>query len=174
MEILIIPVFAILAADLYCAWKESEITAKYAAFNVYGKFKAYIFTNFICVAIVGIILFICSITSKLESAFAIVGTFLIIIGVAISSLVYRSAKSKCPDGPLKDKLMINMIISGFGSSFKSTLFFLNIFAKVFEPKKYVDEDGRNVYVHIDDKVYDERGNLVGKKTDSNTYIRTKR
>ena len=170
---LFILIIVVIAASIYCIWRESEVTAVYKAFNVYGKFKAYLFTNFICVAIVGVVLFICSIASKIESDFAILGIFLIIIGVLVSSLVYRSAKSNCPDGYLKDKLMINMIISGWGSGFKSIFFFLNVFAKAVEPKKYIDEDGKIVYVHIDDKVYDECGNLVGKKTDSNTYLRRK-
>ncbi len=161
------------AALVYCAWKESEITAKYKAFNVYGKFKAYMFTNFICVAIIGMIFCIYSVLSKLESDYAILGIFFIVLGVAVSSFIYRSVKNKCPDGALKDKLMISMIISVFGGGLKSIFFFLSIFAKAIEPKKYVDEDGNIIYVHIDDKVYDESGNYVGKKTDSNTYLREK-
>ena len=147
----------------YCSWKVDQVLLPYKTFNVFGKFKAYMFTNFVTVAFVGILLmFIQSV---------LLGLIVFIIGVSISSFIYRSTKSKCPDGPLKDKLMKNMIIVGVGSSFNTIFFFFHIAAKAVEPKKAIDDKGRTIYIFFDDNVYDESGRFVGKRTDVDTYIR---
>ena len=88
--------------------------------------------------------------------------------------IYRSTKSKCPNGPLKDKLLISMIISGVGITFKITSVFLMFVMKIFEPQKAVDEKGRTIYIFSDDNVYDSNGNWIGKKTDTNKYVRVDR
>ena len=104
---------------IYCAWKEAEVSAPYRIFNIYGRVKVYLFTDFIAVAIVGFGSVIYSIFSKTKTdyGFLVMSVLFIFIGIGVSVFIYRSTKSKCPNGPLKDKLLISMIISGVGITF---------------------------------------------------------
>ena len=162
--LLLIPVL-LFVFSVYCAWKADNVSLPYRTFNVYGKIKSYIFMNFIAVSFCGIIWVLYLLLSKKPIDYGEVGFsfFLIIIGMAVSNFIYKSAKNKCPDGPMKDKLAVSMIISGIGYTTNTVFFFLHLAGKIFEPKKAIDDKGRTIYIFPDDNVYDETGRFVGKK-----------
>lgn len=170
--------FLILIAPIsfYSAWKCDEIYLPYKTFNVFGKFKAYLFVNFIELAIVAVIVLIGSLFSKNPVDSSNVPFFILMIplGIAIAMWAYKSAKSDCPDGPLKDDLAKNMFMTGAGYSMRRVLFFMTFIAEeLTKPKHAVDSQGREIYIFYDDNVYDKYGHFVGKKTDEGKYVRLK-
>lgn len=163
------------AFAFYCAWKADDVYMPYKVFDVFGKFKARMFVNFIWVAIVGVFGIIYCLLSKKSFDSLETGFFVLMVplGVAISILIYKSSKGKCPDGPLKDNLAKNMYIAGSGYSMRQMLFFMSFAAKTLGPTRAVDNKGREIYIFSDGDVYDASGNFVGKKTDVDKYVRIK-
>lgn len=164
---------ACLVSFAYCAFKESEITAKYQTFGVYGRFKAYLFLDMAAAGVVFILgAFIFPI---LQSKIDMLVWFVFgAICVAIAFYIFHSAKSKCPEGPLRDKFLISMVITGVGVAVKIILFFVSTIWDVIGPKIMVNEDGKTIYVFNDGDVYDGAGNIIGKMTGSNEYIEFKK
>ena len=155
---------------IICAIKESRTTALFKAFGVYGRFKAYLFIDLF---FAGIALVIGAFVS--EDAMGIGSKPLaIIVGVvcvALAVLIYITTKRKCPVG-LRGRLLISMLISGWGVAFKVAIFFVFVVWRMMMPVEATDEDGNTIYIHGSD-VYNSQGERIGTRDGSNTFIREK-
>lgn len=166
-------VMTYLALCVYCAFKENATTAKYQTFGVYGRFKAYLFVDMIAAGVVFILMaFTVSLPQRVTDmlAFLAIGAICIIIAF----LIFRFAKSKCPEGDLRDKLLISMIITGMGITVKLVVCFISAIWTIVGPKKMVNDEGKTIYVFNDGDVYDELGNIIGKQVSGNKYIEFKK
>ena len=158
---------------IYCARNADEVLMPYKMFNIVGRFKSFVFFMFFGSGVLGLGLGLVTLIYSHDSNLRLSPYFLsCILCIVVGVLIYRSIAAKCPAGPLKNRLAWSMIVSGCGSIFRVIFFFINIAAEALEPKKAIDNKGRTIYIFPDDNVYDEVGNWVGKKTDTDKYIRT--
>jgi len=163
-----IVVFSLLAIFIICAFKESSTTAKYQFFGVYGRFKAYLFTDLLLVGILCLAQpFIPAIADDHSNPVMNPTFGLIYLGICV--LIYVLTLAKCPSG-LRGGLLISMLITGLGISMKFCLFFIGTIWDLIGPQEYIDSDGNRVYAFQND-VYDGNGNKIGHTSDYRTYTR---
>ena len=143
---------AFLVLCVVCAAMESKVTGTYKAFGVYGRVSAY-FSMF---APMGLGMFI---ASFFVPEFAAERWMMLILAL-VGAVFYVVAYLKCPDF-LKKKLIISLLISGFGVCIKVCFFFIGAVWSLVGPQEMEDSDGRTVYVY-DGEVYDGGGNHLGK------------
>jgi hypothetical protein len=150
--------------------KESSVTGTYKAFGVYGRILAYLFVDGVTVAIAALL----GMLGLFGGFKANVGMsiLLVLFGVAMAAGIYCFVSRRCPE-VLKGRLLVSLLISGFGVVVKISCFFIGAVWVLVAPRQLVDEDGRSVYV-IGDDVYDASGMKVGELDpyDSSRYLRT--
>lgn len=168
--LLAVLLFTILVALILCAVKDSSVTGTYKAFGVYGRILAYLFVDGVTVACAGLF----GLLGIFGGHRADIGTSLLLalLGVAMAIVIYWFVLQRCPD-MLKDRLLISLLISGFGVVTKISCFFIGAVWVLVSPREMVDEDGHAVYV-INNDVYDVGGRKVGEVDphDSSRYLRT--
>ena len=110
-------ILAFLIFSFYAAAKESEVTARYT--GVYGRLSARFAVTLTALGVILPIVMIVLIVLEGPSAqiFPVIGFALVSLLTGI--LLFVNAFKKCPEY-LKDKLVISMVITALGSSFKRT------------------------------------------------------
>lgn len=166
-------VFAALGFFIYCGFKESATTGFYKSYGVYGRIKAYLFTDLAFAAVISLVGLLLMPFGVFDDALdnALV-TPISCIGCAIGAIViFMITLPKCPPA-LRGRLMWDMIVSGCGVSMKFCLFFLGFVWDLIGPIQMVDSNGRTVYVY-DGDVFDTGGNKVGhvNPDNPNEYVR---
>lgn len=154
---------AFLVFCAYCAFSESKRTGLFKTFGVYGRVAAY-FSLFLPLGIAAFIasFFVQELSIK-EAPFMLL---VALLGAAPIWWAWR----KCP-AFLKGKLIVSMLLSGFGVAIKICFFFIGAVWAMTGPKEMVNEDGQPVYLYGND-VYDGSGNLVGHASaDHSSYTR---
>lgn len=143
-----------------CATMESKTTGLFKAFGVYGRVTAYL-SMF---APLGFIMFIYSFfpdgVKDGRWGYLLMG----ILGSGLYYLVYL----RCPPF-LRKKVILSLLISGFGVTMKIILFFVRAVWNLQKPKEMVDSKGRTVYV-FQGEVYSPHGKHLGSVTDTNRFI----
>ena len=162
----------LLGLMVVCAFKESSTTGLYKAFGVYGRIRAYLFIDFVFAGIAMIFAVLAmpfggenlGITNTI--LYLVGGVVLLVLGAGIYLMTY----ARCPD-MLKGKLLISMLISGWGVAMKVAVFFIGFVWAIAGPQEFVDTSGRTVYVY-DGDVYTGDGTKVGvvDPNDRNRYI----
>lgn len=156
---------------IICFTKESAVTGLYKTFGVYGRFYAYLTTCFLAGGICTLVGGIASLFIDLEELQGI-GSFLYLVVQAvllfgIGLFMYSRAKKKCPDF-LRKKLLVSMLITGFGVGAKICLFFLGFVWKLTAPKKVTLGNGQSGYVYCGD-VYTSDGTCVGSVSGPDSF-----
>lgn len=110
-------VLSFLIFSFYAAAKEKEVTARYE--GVYGRMSARLAVTLTALGIIFPIGLIVAIVQEGMSAevFSIIGFAL--ASLLIGILLFARAFKKCPEH-LKSKLIVSMLITALGSSFKRT------------------------------------------------------
>lgn len=158
----IVPIilFTILGGGLVCFIKEKKITGTYSAFGVYNRFSAYITAVCLFAPVIVLISTIVRLIAG-DSSFGdlpmpiLVSIVLFFIGRRF----YRAMESKCPEF-LRKKLLISLLISALGISFKLAFFFIGAVWTLESPRTMVDSNGRELLVH-GSSVYLPDGTCVG-------------
>ena len=86
---------------------------------------------------------------------------------AIGILMYMRARMKCP-AFLRGKLLISMLITGFGVGAKICLFFLGFVWKLVEPTGVALANGQSGYIYCGE-VYSSNGMHLGTVNGNNTF-----
>lgn len=144
---------AYLALMAVCAMKESQVTGLYKAFGVYGRLTAYL--SLFCP--LGLGMFVASFFMD-DVGFPTNLAYLLV--AFLGGLIYWHVYRKCPDF-LKKKVIVSLMISGFGVCTKICFFFLGFIWKLTGPQEMFDESGNTVF-YYNGNVYDSNGHLVGK------------
>ena len=185
---------AVIGAAVLCAKKEKELSGFYKAINVCGRVWAFLTGNFLVTgvgsAIAVPILVVLMISGKEEQVAALMGmegsagepfmvmlTFVIcaVICLALGLLMYKSALKKCPD-QLKKGFLKDIMIIYFGLIFRLSFFFMIfIYGMMWWQSRKTEYtvNGKKAYTYgNDDTLYDEYGNVVGRKSGSDQAVMT--
>ena len=156
--------------------KESKVTGIYKSANVYGRFYAYITTTALYGAIACLIGGIAFVTMLEDAEFAeILGSIACGIGGfalwgAIGFFLYKRAYNRCPEA-LRKRLLISMMITGFGTAVKILLFILPGIWNLVGPEEMVGANGEKLYLY-NGEVYDSNWKHVGTASaDRTTYVK---
>lgn len=157
---MVILAIAFLVLCVVCALKESKVTGTFKAFGVYGRIAAY----FGLFAPLGLGMFVASFFVEDLAA----QRWLMLGLAAFGSLFYVFAYLKCPEF-LKKKVIISMLISGFGLCVKLAFFFIAAVWTLTGPQQMVDDDGNTILVY-GGEVYTPSGEHIGTvSADGNSY-----
>lgn len=195
MAVVIIVVgIVFIGVAILCAKKEKELSGFYKAINVCGRVWAFLTGNFLltgvgCVIAVPILL-VLMITGKGEQvaalmgtegtsggAFMVVLTFIIcaVICLAFGLFMYKRALKKCPD-QLKKGFLKDIMIIYFGLIFRLSFFFMVfVYGMMWWQSRRTEYtiNGKKAYTYgNDDTLYDEYGNVVGRKSGSDQAFMT--
>lgn len=157
-----------LGCCLFCFIKEKKVTGTYSAFGVYNRFSAYM--TVVCLfAPVAVLI---STVVRLLLGDRNFGDLPmpIIVSIVLSFLGYSSYRAiarKCPDF-LRKKLLVSLLISAVGVSFKIALFFIGAVWALESPRTITDSDGRDLLVH-GGSVYLPDGTCVGDMTGHDSF-----
>ena len=158
---MVILAIAFLVICVVCACMESRVTGTYKAFGVYGRIAAY----FGLFAPMGLGMFIASffVRDLADQRWLMLGLGL------FGSLIYLFVYLKCPEF-LKKKVIISMLISGFGLCVKLAFFFIAAVWTLTGPQQVEDADGNTILIY-GGEVYSSSGEHIGTVTeDGNSYI----
>lgn len=159
---------------VFCAFKESSVTAPYKQFNIYGRWRAFFafdFTGLGAVLIAGAILDILGywliITKPILKTLGTPLMFLcglasFVLGISIYVYTYK----KCPKD-WRNKLIINMLITALGTIMKVCFFWTMFFLKIWSytlPEYITGSDGKKYIRHRDGNIYTDDGKRVGNET----------
>lgn len=140
---------------IFCAFKESKLTAIYKANKVYGRITAYLAMDLTLVGILGLLSVFIPAIKEMNATPLL--ALLLIPGIGLYALAFV----KCPQS-LKSKCIPSMIISGIGVTMKICVFFLPFVWKMA---------GMNVSTAsssgIPDMIQDSRGNSCRTRVDGN-------
>ena len=87
--------------------------------------------------------------------------------------MYYRVFAKSPDF-LKKRCLFDLAVSGFGVAVRVVLFFMMFFISAWweanKPRSYILDDGREVYVFPDNRVYDPVKHQYGKANNDRDVV----
>ncbi len=165
---MIVPMLIYLVFAFVCFLKEPKITGYYKVTGIYGRIYAYFSIAFLCgvpLIIVGLV------TGQIPSSQTILWIIMLIVFAAVTFFMYYRVYKKSPDF-MKKRCLVDLTVSGFGTAFRVSFFVLRLFIgtwwTVNVPEQYVLQNGQQVYVFFDGRVYNPATGKFGITTDMNT------
>lgn len=115
---------AFFVVALVCAIKESDTTGTYKTFGVYGRLKAWLFTNLLLSGTLYVLAIVTSPFTGLLAGIANAWLYLLIALAAsgMSAAIFIHSHAKCP-AMLRPRLLQSMLLSGLGVNLKLCVFF---------------------------------------------------
>ncbi|MGN1020297.1 MAG: hypothetical protein ACI4O7_07965 [Aristaeellaceae bacterium] len=156
---------------IVCFVKESSVTGLYKTFGVYGRLYGYLTTTFLLGSVCLLGGGIASMFVDTGESAGVGGLLLALLGaavcLAIGVFMFLGARMKCPEF-LRGKLLISMLITGFGVAAKICLFFLGFVWKLVEPTSVTLANGQSAYIYCGE-VYSSNGLHLGTVNGNSTF-----
>ena len=139
----------------------------YKLAGIYGRIYAYVAFAFMIGGIGGVIGLL-TLNAKSKDIIPI------ILSMIIGGYMYFRVYRKSPDF-LKKRCLIDLTISGLGVAARVSFFFIGFFVNAWweanRPQSYTLNDGTEVYVYPDDRVYNPSTGKYGRaSSDRSTVI----
>lgn len=160
---------------IYSACTESRRIGTYKAFDIFGRFYAYVTIGcFLGGLVLTVILPLLQNSVNQAPSFGALlfanilpGLGLFALGVYLCIRIKRKCAAKMPD--LAKHCVRDLIFCGLGMAAKMAFFFIGSVWTVIGPKEVTDANGQTLYV-IGTDVYNSEGVLVGRMDGHNRFI----